>query len=157
MLLAPVDAHTILKNSHIEKHLHPIVFLWFYLALDGILIRLARLHFNEAAHVTLHIVESPLDAQGFADIRRFQHSIQLVEIVPGSQESFRHRLPDMFEMHPAILEKSFLLFHILKLLANSQFNGILAECLLHARQIIGRFLSCINPFIQKQIGNVTQQ
>ena len=157
MLLATVYPHAEFQHCHIKQHLHPIVFLRLYLSLDGKFVRFARLHFDEATHITLHVVQSPLYSQSLADIRRFQDGIRLVEIVPGSQECLCHRLPDMIEMHLTIRKECFLILFVHQVLTHSQFNRILFESLLHAGQIIRCFLSCIDPFIQEQIGNVTQQ
>ena len=157
MLLPPVYPHTILKDSHIEQHLHPIILLWFYFSSDSKFIRLARLHFNETAHVTLHVVKSSLYSQRFTNISGFQHRIRFIKLITRSQECLSHRFADMFEMHPAILKERCFIFCIKQFLANSQFNGILFESLLHTGYIIRFFLLGMNPFIQEKIGNVTQQ
>ena len=39
---------------------------------------------------------------------------------------------------------------------SSQFNGILPECLLHTVYIVRLLLTCMYPFIQEQIGYISQ-
>ena len=57
----------------------------------------------------------------------------------------------------AIREKGRTFLSIIQLFASSQFNGILTKSLLHASHVIGLLLFGIDPLIQKEIGNVTQQ
>ena len=82
MLIATVNTHTKLKHSHIEKHLYPVILLRLNFTLDGKFISLTRLHFNEATHIALHIVESTLNTQRFTNIRRLQYGIGLIQIIP---------------------------------------------------------------------------
>ena len=60
-------------------------------------------------------------------------------------------------MHPAILGKLFLFGRVTKFGTSSQFNGILPECLLHTVYIVRLLLTCMYPFIQEQIGYISQQ
>ena len=155
MLLATVYPHTEFQHCHIKQHLHPIVFLRFNLSLDGKFVSFARLHFDEATHISLHVVQSTLDTQCLTNIRRLQYCIRFVKIITWRQKSFCHNFTDMFKMHLTILEESLFFFSIKQVLTYSQFNRILFECLLHTSQIIRNLISCIDPFIQEQIGNVT--
>ena len=157
MLLTTVNAHAVFKDGHIKQHLHPIIFFRLNLALDGIFIRLTRLHFNERTHVTLHIVEATLNAQSLTNIRRLKYGIRLVKVVTRSQESFHHRLTDMFKMHSAVIEKRLFLLRVKQILASGQFNRILFKSLLHASHVIRLFIRRMYPFVQKKVGDVTQQ
>ena len=56
----------------------------------------------------------------------------------------------------AVSKKFTFLFVVAQIGTGSQFNGIRTECFFHTRQIV-RFSLCMNPFIQKEIGYITQQ
>ena len=63
----------------------------------------------------------------------------------------------MIKMHLTIFKESRFFFFIQQLLTSRQFNGISFEYFLHAIKVLRFFLVCIYPFIQKEIGYITQQ
>ena len=151
-----VHSHRILQDSLIEQHLYLIVFFRLHLAADGILVRLTGLHFNERGHIPLHVVQTPLQAQCFTDVRGFQHGISPIEFIAGCTECFCHRPADIVEMALAIGKEFGFLLPVAQVGTCCQLNGIRTEGLLHACQIIGCLLS-MNPLVQKEVGNITQQ
>ena len=128
-----VHSHRILQHSLIEQHLHLIVFFRLHLTTDGILVRLTGLHFNERGHIPLHVVQTPLQTQCFC-----------------------HRPVDIIEMALAIGKEFSFLLPVAQVGTCCQLDGIRTEGLLHACQIIGCLLG-MNPFVQKEVGNITQQ
>ena len=152
-----INIHTIFQHSHIEEHLHPIVFFGFYSSFQCIFISLSGFHFNKSTHITLHIVQTTLNAQRLTNIRRFQNRIRLIQCIARLLECLLYRFLNMFKMHLAIIEERLFLVRHQQIFASSQLYGILSKSLLHASDIIRILNICMNPFIQKQIGNITQQ
>ena len=129
--------HTELQYSHIKQHLHPIVFFGKDFVLVTIFIGLTRFHFDKATHITLHIVQPTLYAQGFTDVGGFKNSIALIEPIYSLIKGMLNRIAQMVEVHPAIVKESLFFQRIPQFLTSSQFYRILAESLLHGGTIIG--------------------
>ena len=151
-----IHPHRVLQYCLIKKHLHLVVLFRFHLAADSVLVSFTRFHFDEGGHIPLHIIKATLQSERFADIRRFKHRIRLVQFVSGSMKSIIHRFADMLEMQFAIIKELTFLLSVPQIGASRQFDGIAAESLLHTSPIINILVRRMNPFIQKEIGNISQ-
>ena len=152
-----VHSHRILQDCLIKQHLHFIILFRLHFATDSIFVSLTRFHFDKGGHIPLHIVETPLQSECFANIRRFEHSIRLIQFVSGSRESIVYRFTDMLKVKFTVIEEPAFLFLVTQIGTGCQFDRIAPESFLHTRTVINFFFLCMNPFIQKKVGNVSQQ
>ena len=146
-----------MKDGLIEKHLHFIVFLGFHFAADGVFVGFAGFHFYEGRHIPLHIVETALQSERFADIRRFEHCICLVEFISGGMKGIIHRLTDMLKVQFAVVKELTFFLPVPQIGAGCQFDRITPEGFLHTSPVIDIFfVLCMNPFIQEKVGYISQ-
>ena len=124
-----IHPHRVLQYCLIKQHLHLVVLFRFHLAADSVLVSFTRFHFDEGGHIPLHIIKATLQPERFAD---------------------------MLEMQFAIIKELTFLLSVPQIGASRQFDGIAAESLLHTSPIINILVRRMNPFIQKEIGNISQ-
>ena len=152
--LTMIDAHRIFQHGLIEQHLHEIVLARQYMTGHRELVGFARLHLYKRMHVTLHIVETALNAQRFADVRGFEYGIGLVQLIARLTESDIYRLLDIAKVLLTILGQFTFLGGILQGGTGRDADRMLAKSLHHTFLINGSIF--VDPFVEEGIGNVTQ-
>ena len=155
MLLSMVFSHTVLQYSHIKQHLYPVILFRLYLVTYGILISFSGFHFYETTHIPLHIVQTPLYAQCFTDVRRFKYRILFIQIISGIMKSIGHYFTDMLKMQLTIIKELLFFYLILQVLTSGNLYRIPLKRFLHARKVIHLSIR-VNPFVQEKIHYISQ-
>ena len=151
-----IHSHRILQYRLIKQHLYLIILFRFYLAPDSILVRFTGFHFDKRRHIPLHIVKTSLKSECFANIRWFEHGICLVKLIAGCMKGVIYCFTNMIEVQFAVFKELAFFLLVSQIRAGGQFNRITPEGFLHTGTIVYLFTLCMNPFVQKKVGYISQ-
>ena len=124
---------------------------------QAVFVGFAGLHLDEGRSVALHVVQSSLQPQRFADVGGFKHGIVRLKPVAGGAEGFGHGVSYVVEVAAALAEEVALAFRLGQFGAGGQFQGIAAEGFLHAGGVVRGGVAGVYPFVEEQVGYVAHE